>query len=131
ARLPADVEIDGKDLWPLLSGSGERDSDGPFRYLLVRQDNSGLGGYREGRWKLKLAVRGGESVYALYDHDDLLFDLEADPGEQNDLAPAMPEKVAELKRHMTELAAEVEPPDPPRSTARGCLDRLGLGRAKP
>src|SRR5262245_7915653 len=71
---------------------------------------SGLGAYREGRWRLKLAVRGGESVYARYDHDDLLFDLEADPGEQNDLAAAMPERVAELKRRMTELAAEVEPP---------------------
>jgi arylsulfatase A len=110
ATLPPEVEIDGKNLWPLLSGSGSRDPDGELRYLYYRQDNSGLGAYREGRWKLKLAVRGGESVYARYDHDDLLFDLEADPGEQNDLAPAMPEKVAELKRHMTELAAEVEPP---------------------
>ena len=107
ATLPHGVEIDGKDLWPLLAGSGPRDPDGELRYLYYRQDNSGLGAYREGRWKLKLAVRGGESVYARYDHDDLLFDLDADPGEQNDLAPAMPEKVAELKRHMTELAAEV------------------------
>ncbi len=123
--LPRGVEIDGKDLWPLLSGSGSRDPDGVLRYLYYRQDNSGVGAYREGRWKLKLAVRGGESVYARYDHDDLLFDLEADPGEQHDLAPAMPEKVAELKRHMTELAAEVEPPDAARRA--GAMDRANEG----
>jgi arylsulfatase A len=127
ATLP-DVEIDGKDLWPLLSGGGSRDPDGELRYLYYRQDNSGLGAYREGRWKLKLAVRGGESVYARYDHDDLLFDLEADPREQNDLAPAMPEKVAELKRHMTELAAEVEPPAPARQAPRPDRGTEGAGK---
>ena len=74
------------------------------------RDNSGLGGYREGRWKLKLAVRGGESVYARYDHDDLLFDLESDPGEHDDLAGAMPDMVAELKRGMAEIAAMVDTP---------------------
>lgn len=99
--------VDGQDLWPLLSGRGFRDPDGVIRYLYYRQDNSGIGAYREGRWKLKLAVRGGESIYARYDHDDLLFDLEADPGEQHDLAAAMPEKVAEMKRNMTALAAGV------------------------
>lgn len=116
AALPPGVEIDGKDVWPLLSGSGSRDPDGVLRYLDYRQDNSGVGAYREGRWKLKLAVRGGESLYARYDHDDLLFDVEADAGEQHDLAGAMPEKVAELRRNMAELAAEVGPPGPGRQT---------------
>jgi arylsulfatase A len=110
ATLPGGVELDGKDLWPILSGRGFRDEDGVLRYLYFRQDNSGIGAYREGRWKLKLAVVGGESVYARYDHDDLLFDLEADPGEQHDLAAAMPEKVAEMKRNMAALAAGVESP---------------------
>lgn len=108
ATLPADVEIDGTDIFPLLEGSGSRDADGVFRYLYYRQDNSGLGAYREGRWKLKLAVQGGESVYARYDHGDLLFDLEADPGEQRDLAALMPAQVEELKRHMQERAATVD-----------------------
>ena len=108
ATLPADVEIDGVDIFPLLEGSGQRDPGGVFRYLYYRQDNSGLGAYREGRWKLKLAVQGGESVYSRYDHGDLLFDIEADPGEQHDLAAAMPARVDELKRRMQEHAAAVE-----------------------
>jgi len=73
-----------------------------------RITNDVVGAYREGDWKLKLAVEGGESLYARYDHDDLLFDLGTDLGEQNDLAPAMPEKVDQMKRRMAELAAEVE-----------------------
>lgn len=110
ATLPAAIEIDGTDIFPLLEGSGPRDADGIFRYLYHRQDNSGLGAYREGRWKLKLAVQGGESIYARYDHGDLLFDLEADPGEQHDLAALMPAQVEELKRRMQERAAAVDLP---------------------
>lgn len=108
APLPAGVELDGKDIGALLDGSGERDPDGPFRFLYWKQDSSGLAGYREGRFRLKLAVEGGEAPYARYDHGDLLFDLEADPGEQHDLAAAMPEKVEELRARMMELAAEVD-----------------------
>jgi len=110
APLPDGVALDGKDILPLLDGSGARDPDGPFRFVFWRQDNSGIGAYREGRWKLKLAVVGGESVYARYDHGDLLFDLEADPGEQNDLAGSMPDKVAEMKQRLAELAAGVAAP---------------------
>jgi arylsulfatase A-like enzyme len=110
AALPAGVELDGKDILPLLEGSAPRDADGAFRFLYYRQDNSGIGGYREGRWKLKLAVEGGESVYARYDHGDLLFDLDADPGEATDLAAALPDKVAELRARLAAAAAEVEAP---------------------
>jgi arylsulfatase A len=107
ATLPEEVAIDGKDIAPLLQGRGPRDED-EFRYLYYRQDNTGLGGYREGPWKLKLAVEGGESVYSRFDHGDLLFDLESDPGETTDLAAEHPDKVAELKLHMEELARSVE-----------------------
>jgi beta-glucosidase len=110
---PTDRIIDGKDIWPLLGGHGERDPNGPFRYLLVRSSNTELGGYIEGKWKLKLKVVGGESVYAIYDHEDLLFDLNADPGEQNDLAPSMPQKVVELKQRMADLANQAGIPFTP------------------
>lgn len=109
ASLPAGRAIDGKDIAPLLEARGPRDEE-EFRFLYYRQDNTGLGAYREGRWKLKLAVQGGESIYSRYDHGDLLFDLEADPSETTDLAAERPEKVAELKLHMEELASSVESP---------------------
>jgi arylsulfatase A-like enzyme len=107
AELPADIELDGSDIFPLLTGDGPRDVDG-IRYLYYRQDNTRAGAYREGKWKLKLAVVGGESAYARFDHGDLLFDLENDPGEQHDLAAEQPERVAAMKRRLEELAATVE-----------------------
>lgn len=107
AELPAEIELDGRDIFPLLTGEGPRDIDG-IRYLYYRQDNTRAGAYREGKWKLKLAVVGGESVYARYDHGDLLFDLESDPGEQHDLSAQQPERVAAMKQRLEELAATVE-----------------------
>jgi len=106
AEPPAGVDLDGADISGLLRGDGVRDQDG-IRYLYARQDSRAIGAYREGNWKLKLAVEGGESLYARYDHDDLLFDLESDPGEQNDLAAAMPERVAAMKRRLEELAEAI------------------------
>jgi hypothetical protein len=47
-------------------------TDGAGVRFIEREFRAFLGcGQLEGRWKLKLAVRGGESVYARYDHDDL------------------------------------------------------------
>jgi len=112
APLPEQVELDGEDIGPLLAGTDTDSADG-FRYLYYRQDNSGLGAYREGRWKLKLAVVGGESVYARYDHGDLLFDLEVDPAEKNDLSARDPDRVEGMRTRMNEIAAGVDRFDRP------------------
>ncbi len=108
APLPSGVEIDGTDITALLTGQGPRDIDG-IRYVYYRQDNSAVGAYREGKWKLKLAVQGGESVYARYDHGNLLFDLDEDPGEQNDLSAEMPERVTAMKQRLQELTSQIDP----------------------
>lgn len=110
AALPENVEIDGTDIGPLLTGTGSRDGDAGIRHIYYRQNSLTPGAYREGDWKLKLAVRGGESLYARYEHGDLLFDLAVDPGEQHDLAADLPQRIDDMKRRLTELAAEVEPP---------------------
>ena len=107
APLPDDLVIDGTDIMPLLGGYGERDPAQGFRYLHWRQGENVVGAYREGDWKLKTAVMGGESAYARFDHGDLLFDLAVDIGEENDLAASMPEKLTEMKQNMSELAAGV------------------------
>jgi arylsulfatase A len=104
APLPDGVELDGRDLTTLLETATEPGEGQSDRYLYYRQDNSGIGAYREGRWKLKLAVQGGESVYAIFSHPDLLFDLEEDPSEQRDRSLEMPERVREMKARMLELA---------------------------
>lgn len=108
ASVPEGVEIDGGDIAPLLTGSGPRNGGEEFRFIYYRQDNTGPGAYREGQWKLKLAVQGGESVYARFDHGDLLFDLDQDPGEHNDLAANQPARVAAMKQRLAELEAQVE-----------------------
>ncbi len=100
AALPADREIDGRDILALLTGGRTPEPDDAYRFLYYRNTNTDLGGYREGPWKLKLAVAEHEAIYAQYTHGDLLFNLEDDPGEQSDLAAAEPEMVAVLKERM-------------------------------
>jgi arylsulfatase A len=107
AALPEDLDIDGRDITALLTGQGGPPAS-DYRFLYFRNTNTVVGGYREDRWKLKLKVVGNEALYARYDHEDLLFDLEADPGEQKDLSTSMPEKVAEMKQGMEELLAEID-----------------------
>ena len=103
ASLPVDRVIDGRDISGLLT-AGDAPPPEDFRFLYYRNTNTELGGYREGPWKIKLAVQGGEAIYTNYTHGDLLFNLDDDRGETNDLAPTDPDRVAAMKRRMMELA---------------------------
>ncbi|MEZ6000887.1 sulfatase [Hyphomonas sp.] len=84
AVLPAGVEIDGENLLPEATGSGR----------ITRQDDAIFwsSGYyrvvRAGDWKLQVNDRQQKAW---------LFDLATDPTEQENLADAMPEKLAELQ----------------------------------
>ena len=83
ARIPAGLEIDGKNLLPLAQGTGEisRIDDAMFwqsgHYRVVRAGN----------WKLQVNGRLNKQW---------LFDLGADPTEQHNLAEERPEKLGEL-----------------------------------
>jgi arylsulfatase A len=96
---------DGFDLAPVLRGDGPRGP--PFELIYYRLDNLTPGAYRSGRWKYKAAVEGSEAPYAVYDHGELLFDLDADPGEQVDLAAMQPELVTQLRADMQALDLEL------------------------
>ncbi len=104
AELPAHP-IDGKDIWPLLSG--EPGAVSPQEAYYFYQGNR-LEAVRSGRWKLHfphayrtLAGReggaGGMPVrYEQAKTGLALFDLAADPGESRDLAEDFPEVVGRL-----------------------------------
>ncbi len=84
ASLPEGVEIDGKNLMPLATGTGSisRANDALFwssgYYKVVRA----------GGWKLQVNGRQQKSW---------LFNLNEDPTEQTNLAASEPEKLAELQ----------------------------------
>ena len=84
AALPAGVEIDGQNLLPAATGTGELErpdgaifwSSGYYRVV------------RAGDWKLQVNGRQQRSW---------LFNLADDPTEQNNLAESRPDKLAELQ----------------------------------
>ncbi len=92
-RLPDDRRIDGIDQTGLLLG--DRDNGREHFYF----HNAGV---RQGRWKY-LKPDAFFHGYAIEDDRqqvDELYDLEADLGEQTNLAEKFPEKVAQLKALM-------------------------------
>jgi len=80
-KVPADRKLDGKNLWPILSG--EAGAAAPHESFLYFKGLV-LEAVREGKWKLHLAK--GQ-----------LFDLAADPGEATNVAAANPDTVAKLR----------------------------------
>jgi arylsulfatase A len=104
AKLP-DSPIDGKDIWPLISGQpGANSPHEAFFYY----NGWALEAVRSGKWKLHLphgyrtlAGRSGGTggIPAKYEQGKIgtvLFDLENDIGEQHDVSAKHPEVVKRL-----------------------------------
>ena len=88
AGLP-ERAIDGKDIWPLMSGAkNARSPHEAFCYFKGRS----LGAIRSGKWKLR---------------EGKLYNLETDIGEKNDVAKEHPEVAGRLKKMMAELHMEI------------------------
>jgi arylsulfatase A-like enzyme len=95
--------IDGRDIYPLLTGEGQR-ADQEFLYY----SGDSLEAIRLGKWKLKRPFKG--KVYGKpLEHGVLLFDIEADPGEKNNLAEANPDIVDRLERRMKAFEKNLGP----------------------
>jgi arylsulfatase A-like enzyme len=95
--LPSDRAIDGKDISGLLTGTGSRADQELFYYM-----NGELRAYRSGQWKLKLPFKGQPRFLSWIEngfvapHEMLLFNLAADPGEENNLAAENPQVVSSM-----------------------------------
>jgi arylsulfatase A-like enzyme len=95
--------IDGVDMWPLLAGDTSEATHETFYFFR----NSELQALRQGKWKLHLphayerivaAGRAGRPGTAVTGRiEESLFDLDADIGEQRDVAASQPQVVAALR----------------------------------
>jgi arylsulfatase A-like enzyme len=99
-KLPG-RRIDGKNLWPMLKGDSARSPHDSFYYFRGLQ----LEAVRQGRWKLQIA--GGNlpngtakkaNTKAATEPFPRLYDLEADVGESQNMAPNHPDVVARLQQ---------------------------------
>ncbi len=103
AGAEAPGEVDGSSLRPLWSGG----SDAAFRERLLFGEASGSMSWNlknPGIFPVYRSVRQGrfKLVYESKSDRYQLFDLEADPGEQDDLSESEPERFAALKAVMDE-----------------------------
>jgi arylsulfatase A-like enzyme len=103
--VPATPVIDGRDITPILLGQS-KESAREAHYYFANYD---LRAVRQGRWKLALAPQpDGLGKTAAKTAPGLrLYDLDAEIGEQTDLAAQHPDVVAKLKALVDKMAAEI------------------------
>ena len=88
--VPQDRKIDGKDIWPLLSGQSK---DSPHDALFYFNGNK-LEAVRVGEWKLRLA--GGE-----------LYNLNREISETTNVAADHPDVIAKLREFVKQMDADL------------------------
>ncbi len=104
AELPRDRVIDGRDIWPLMSGQpGAKSPHEAYFYYWGKH----LQAVRSGKWKLHLAHNydqpappgrdGKPGKYSKREINLALFDLETDIGETNNVADRHPDIVVRLQ----------------------------------
>ena len=109
--VPATPVIDGRDITPILIGQS-KESAREAHYYFSGYD---LQAVRQGRWKLAIAPqsegmnakKGPKLAAGLR-----LYDLDAEIGEQTDVAAQHPEVVAKLKALADKMAAEIGGKEP-------------------
>jgi arylsulfatase A-like enzyme len=103
--VPATPVIDGRDITPILLGQS-KESVREAHYYFSAYD---LQAVRQGRWKLALSPQPeGMGKQADKTPPGLrLYDLDAEIGEQTDVAAQHPEVVAKLKALADKMAAEI------------------------
>ncbi|WP_293899594.1 sulfatase [Phenylobacterium sp.] len=100
---PVGVELDGRD----ISGMLTRGEGSPHEEILLF-NNTHVAGLRTARWKLV-----ARSYYRVYDVPldrlPLLFDMQADPGENYSVASLHPQALADMRERLARARAKYEP----------------------
>ena len=113
--VPGDRAIDGVDLSSVLLANSPGREPQLFYYF-----GEEVWAVRSGRWKLHQKTTDPATVAAwgqwviVVHHPPLLYDVEADPGEQFNQAQAHPEVVARLVGLIERQRADVRPGEPQR-----------------
>jgi arylsulfatase A-like enzyme len=107
APISGERIIDGRDLWPVLSGAK---NPAPVHDALYFYWGQELHAVRSGQWKLHLphpyqsleaaGSGGAPGKYVRREIELSLYDLDADPGETRNVAESHPAVVAELMKHV-------------------------------
>jgi arylsulfatase A-like enzyme len=102
AELPSDRIIDGKNVWPLMSGiSGAKTPHKAFFYYSSRGRMEGV---RAGKWKLRKAGEKGKQKGIPQEPPKIeLYDLESDISEKTNLAEKHPDIVERLSNMMKDF----------------------------
>jgi len=110
AKLREDHVIDGRDIWPLMSGlAGAESPHEAFYYY----DFTHLQAVRSGKWKLVLPRPAKPPWTSWYGRmidavpKTQLYDLEADIEEKHDLADKHPDIVARLSKYVEKARQEL------------------------
>ncbi|MGM0545401.1 MAG: sulfatase family protein [Bacteroidota bacterium] len=112
ADTPEDRVIDGKNIWPLLTGESEETPHEVYFYYRLKK----LQAVRIGDWKLHLEGKRRDYNNVNYDYskdfvfeqDEELYNLAEDVGEQRNLAKDYPEIVEKLKNAVKEHKKEIK-----------------------
>lgn len=103
ARLP-ELHLDGKDIWPLLSGDpGSRSPHSSFYYY----QKGSLAAVRQDRWKLHVGRFRRVAGRVRWVETQELYDLEADVGEKENRFGEHSEGVARLQALVLQARADL------------------------
>jgi len=109
AAAPTDRVIDGKDIWPLISGQAGAKT--PHEAFFYHTAHGKLAAVRSGKWKLHVAPQQrprGRNRKNAPPLKAQLYDLEADLGETNDVAAQNPDVVKRLTGLLSRFDAEIK-----------------------